>query len=97
MNTDNPRWFEHRMNIDTRPRIVYEYYVTGRGYFPFDMLRYDAAWPVDGEAAAAMEYIMAEARRLRSIKLRSHRAPTLGRWESFGWSVGRHNLTEKRR
>jgi hypothetical protein len=70
-----------------RPKARYQYYVTGRSRFPFDMLRHDSAWPATGYDAALLEYD--EVRRSdRSIQLRSYRAPTIDRWSSFGWSVG---------
>ena len=73
-----------------RPRYIYEYYVSGRGEFPFDMLRYDECWPVSGEDAVSMaiDFGDPERRKTRSIRLRSYKEPTVGRWSSFVWSVG---------
>ena len=89
---DHMRYVEQRLNADQKPRSYYTYWVTGRGQFPFDMLRYDCAWPYDGEAAARMDGgygygTPPTARKLRSIKMASNREPTLGRWSSFNWSV----------
>ncbi len=61
------------------------YVVTGDGEFPFDMLRYDAAFPsgpIDADQMTA-------GRQNRSVKLIGYREPTLGRWASFGWSVSK--------
>jgi len=62
-----------------KPAPGYEYVVTGRGEFPVDMMRYDQAWPLDP--------ILSSDRR-RSITMRGLAEPTIGRWASFGWSVG---------
>lgn len=88
------RWKEHTLSV--KPSRVYEYFVTGHGTFPFDMLRYDCAWPADSEAAFLMECHPGHEsfRKNRSIKLRSYREPTVDRWASFMWSVGVHKLTE---
>jgi len=90
------RAIEHRLEPHERPRWVYEYYVTGTGEFPWDMLRYDACWPADSTEAYKMGVGFwgkddAYSRR-RSIKLRSYRAPTVDRWSSFTWSVGVEDL-----
>ena len=87
------RWFEFRLDTSERPKTLYEYYVTGRGDFPLDMLRYDGAWPASGEDAARL-VLLDDRRSNRSVKLRSYNAPTLARWMSFGWSVGTQNLQE---
>ena len=76
-------------------RFIYEYYVTGSGIFPFDMLRYDAAWPRTSEDAARISAgIYGDRADRRSILLRSYHAPTPDRWFSFGWSVGTEKITE---
>jgi hypothetical protein len=71
-----------------RPREQYRYTVKGSGVFPWDMLRYDAAYPASQEAVNAMT---AERRTtgaaVRKVELRSYHAPTPARWESFGWVV----------
>lgn len=66
-----------------RPRLMFEYYVTGRGGFPNDMLRYDQCWPADTDSAFAMHGDGGQ----RSIRLLSYREPTIDRWLSFLWSV----------
>lgn len=71
--------------------------VDGPGDFPVDMLRYDACWPYDSQAAVNLG-IRLDARLMKlrrdhgdplpSVRLVSeHRAPTEGRWESFLWKV----------
>ena len=83
------RYNEFALEAGERPKRLYEYWVSGGGVFPFDMLRYDSAWPASGEDAAKMEWSFASpaGERQRSIKLRSYREPTIGRWSSFVWSV----------
>jgi len=87
----------HRLTADARPKEVYEYWVTGSGQFPFDMLRYDAAWPIGSEDAhkIGIDYPNDAAFKRRSIHLRSFRMPTIDRWSSFTWSVGAYSLEEK--
>ena len=57
--------------------------VTGRGVFPFDMLRYDNC--------VAIQPNLMEGRDERVLRL--HRfskdgsQATVGRWQSFGWTV----------
>jgi hypothetical protein len=60
-------------------KAVFE--VEGSGHFPFDMLRYDSAWPVSSTDAANLK-----GRQRRTVRLASIRNPTMGRWNSFGWS-----------
>jgi hypothetical protein len=81
---DKPRWTEgfHSVNGGA-PRIMYEYYVTGRGRFPYDMLRWDQCWPTDDveklEPARSVEPVPGAPRELikpRSIRMRSFMKPT---------------------
>jgi hypothetical protein len=67
-----------KLPASERPDTLYEYWVTGRDEFPVDMLRYDAAWPIEGDV---------NGREARSVKLRSYRSPTILRWNSFLWWV----------
>lgn len=92
--TTKERWKEHHFMADQRPRTIYDYYVTGHGPFPIDMLRHDGAWPSTGEDAAKIEWTFTDSGRMKtkSIKLRSYRKPTIDRWSSFNWSVGVDNL-----
>jgi len=61
--------------------------VEGSGEFPFDMLRYDHAWPYT--EAHDSHLLSSETRERRRVVLMtdSPQAPTVGRWESFGWRV----------
>ncbi len=84
----------------------YEVTVTGRGRFPFDMLRYSRAYPVDAESAEAMN-CDTETRE----GLRAKRTVVLGlscgnymiadncvrRFESFGWkaSITKEEITRR--
>jgi hypothetical protein len=67
---------------------LYDFEVSGRYSFPFDMLRYDRCWPRTESDSAKLE---ATTRRSISvpgvIKMRGLTDPTVGRWESFGWKV----------
>jgi hypothetical protein len=69
---------------------MYEFTVEGRLDFPFDMLRYDQCWPksesrdVVAMAPSAHSTLFREGRRVTLMGLK---APTIGRWESFGWKV----------
>jgi hypothetical protein len=77
-----------------------EFWVTGRGSFPFDMLRYDMCHPYGPDDAAEMgpptngmddmSY-----RRWRSIRMISyaHAGPTVDRWRSFGWTCSPEKLS----
>lgn len=85
----------YALDPSERPTKKYVYYVTGRGEFPFDMLRYDSAWPATGDDASKMDDHPSN-REMRSIRLASYREPTIDRWSSFGWSVGVHNLESVR-
>ena len=83
---------EHKLDAIERPKYLYEYFVTGTGPFPIDMLRHDSCWPASGEEAAKIEWsftarLGGERARRQSIKLRSYRGPTIGRWNSFTWKV----------
>lgn len=64
------------------------YMVEGRGAFPADMLRYDRSWAITGlgdpdDHLLPMRTVVL-ATRQPAGKLQ---APTVGRWESFGWKV----------
>jgi len=91
------RWSEYKLRTDERPKLQYEYFVSGSGEFPWDMLRYDACWPVDSIAASKMgigfhDNGAAAYKKIRSIRLRSYKPPTVARWSSFTWSVGNEDL-----
>lgn len=71
---------------------LYEFTVEGRGYFPIDMLRYDACWPMTQEDVCRMT-IDGTSRGMKAdsepvkVRMASHREPTAGRWASFGWHI----------
>ena len=56
--------------------------------FPFDMLRYDKAWPSD-RGAAALSNLRHTEEPVVEVELITHGKVTDGRWESFGWRVVR--------
>ena len=68
----------------------YEFYVSGRGDFPVDMLRYDQCWPL-GPTDAAMLYPTVRDHRFAAIA--SNTPPTPERWRSFGWVVTAYEPT----
>ena len=64
-----------------------KYTVAGTGAFPIDMLRYDAAYPARPEDALSIARTYQEQGREIQVTLCSRRAPTVARWESFGWHL----------
>ena len=54
--------------------------VEGDGKFPIDMLRYDSCWP-----HSSIDVDAFNRKGRRTITLASYSAPTIARWESFGW------------
>lgn len=70
----------------TKGRFV-TYQVEGGGTFPFDMLRYDTAWPSkEIETPLLAPYRVTLGTR-RTISITGLRKPTVERWASFGWKV----------
>ena len=70
----------------------YEFTVQGNGIFPLDMLRYDSCYPVESTSVNNItdgSYFNPGIydQGIYTVTLRSERAPTIGRWESFGWKV----------
>jgi hypothetical protein len=96
MTLPKERFTKHVVSSDYRPKNSYTYWVTGRGHFPLDMLRYDACWPVSTTDALKIvterPKTVTEARAARSIEMCSYQEPTVDRWSSFGWSVGKQRL-----
>ncbi len=75
---------------------VYTYTVFGIGGFPTDMLRYDSCYPDNESDSVQMsDYgkTYAQLSTIRTIRMRSHYPPTIGRWNSFGWKVD--NIQER--
>jgi hypothetical protein len=70
---------------------THEFTVTGGGPFPFDMLRYDCAYPAHSWDASALLDHGSDDGGLRTVTLHAQRpkgwTPTWGRWSSFGWPV----------
>jgi hypothetical protein len=73
----------------TTVKALYEFQVSGRFEFPFDMLRYDTCWPkVEAETPLMSPHPRGNlAKENRTITLVGLKPPTAGRWGSFGWKV----------
>jgi len=68
---------------------LYTFNVTGDA-FPLDMLRRDACWPVTSVDVDALADALApygKRKRAHTVRMASHKAPMVARWESFGWTV----------
>jgi hypothetical protein len=78
------RYISVMLPADQRRQQLFEYGVTGSGRFPFEMLSYDAAWPISEQDAASMTL---DQQSDRCIKLRSYREPTIKRWTLLNWDV----------
>lgn len=65
------------------------YRVRGKGKFPIDMLRYDSCWPRTPEDVWFIDMNAEDPdyRKSRDVCLSSNHAPTIARWNSFGWEV----------
>lgn len=77
--------YDRKDNIMARPSFK-NFTVEGAGPFPLDMLRYDSAHPrteTDANKAQDAE----RGRRTVTVTTWSPNAPTVRRWESFGWRV----------
>ena len=71
------------------------YTVTGRGHFPFDMLRYDQAWPSTSDEAAKLQRFVESTQAVRradrgtlTVELATAKKDyhiAFERWKSFGW------------
>lgn len=69
--------------------------VVGTYLFPIDMLRYDASWPAtEGDALNISRTfdsfsLRSKEKEVYKIRLVTNNpfSPTIGRWNSFGWSV----------
>jgi hypothetical protein len=86
------RYIKHLLSPEERPEALYEYFVSGRGVFPFDMVRYDSCWPATSEDARKMDWGHMGGHIQRSVKMRSYQEPTIDRWLSFLWSVGKNKM-----
>ena len=73
-----------------------EFFVTGRGEFPYDMLRYDMCHPSGPDDAAAISApLEKDYMKWRQIRMVSYAAagPTVDRWRSFGWTCSPEKLS----
>lgn len=71
-------------------KVAHLFTVTGSGDFPADMLRYDMCWPYRSEDSSRIQATTFAPRpERRSIVMQTYaaRAPTTGRWHSFGWDA----------
>ena len=59
-----------------------DYWVSGSGRFPVEMLRHNEAWP-----ATSFDATLVMSGEPRVVRLRSRITPTIGDWRSFGWLV----------
>jgi hypothetical protein len=66
--------------------------VTGRGDFPFDMLRHNRCYPATSEDAAKLERPDSPTQRAIRLVACTIAEITPDRWESFGWKV--HDIDE---
>lgn len=69
-----------------------EFTITGRGYVPVDMMRYDRCTPLTQEDASKMnpEHKQPDGNySVTMIRFTETQAdkPTAARWSSFGWQV----------
>jgi hypothetical protein len=64
------------------------YIVRGALSFPIDMLRYDSCWPAsEGDSTIIHSTIAYENKGAVEVTVFARAPLTVGRWESFGWSV----------
>lgn len=75
-----------KLDRDEWRKVITTATVRGTGTFPFDMLRYDNAWPSGQDDAAAMYPHRDRERGRREIKLCTLYSFTPDRWHSFGWN-----------
>lgn len=65
----------------------YTFTVIGDDLFPFDMLRYDCCTPKTENDSNEIERTTRRGAGSYSVTLVGPKAPTEGRWASFGWHV----------
>jgi hypothetical protein len=68
---------------------IFRFTVTGKGRFPYDMLRYDECYPAPGADAEQLHPVHSGVRsiQLQTLQPTLQWEPTVARWRSFGWSV----------
>ena len=62
---------------------IHNFTVSGAGRFPLDMLRHGQCWPLE---ATDVQNIDPKVIEMRHVHLGTVASPSLGRWESFGWT-----------
>lgn len=80
------------VKLDTPQRWRHDFQVSGSGYFPFDMLRYDQCCFVYERDSTMLAYNAMGQWGNITINLVSYSVskdwtPTVAKWESFGWKV----------
>lgn len=92
--TDEIRALELRLKqAEGRKMFEHRYTVQGKHSFPFDMLRYDASFPANGDdlAYGTVDSDQQEIEMVhRGRDISWH--PTGERWSSFGWIVVRGSI-----
>ena len=74
------------------------YTVTGSGHFPLDMLRYDGAAPDDSNTVGRISSSIVHGQvsdPKTEYNLVSCQAPTMRRWQSFGFEVTNYIVRRK--
>jgi hypothetical protein len=72
---------------------TWTYKVTGSGTFPDDMLRYDRCWIDAADDLLALREELQDTEPAphflprRTVTVIGQKEPTVGRWQSFGWTV----------
>jgi len=80
---------------------IWKFEVESRHRFPLDMLRYDNCYPNNGDSVQAMYDSFDRVKNDDGscgpylVMMTAYSEPTVGRWQSFGWSVS--NITSFRR
>ncbi len=79
------RFIARRLDQPARPRYAYEYYVTGMGGFPLELLAREQAWPATDDEALKLD--VRRSHPARSVCLKSYKPPNIDRWWSYSWKV----------
>lgn len=75
-----------KLDRDEWRKVITTATVVGSGTFPFDMLRYDNAWPSREDDASAMYPHRDRAKERREVRICTLYSFTPERWQSFGWA-----------
>ena len=73
--------------MSTRKTTKTPFIVRGRGPLPFDMLRYDQAWPASEHDAHRCDTLDNDRRAITLVTANASLTPNAARWSSFGWEV----------